>query len=66
MCIRDRKSGIDGLSEDKVEYAAENGLLLMISLISHCDIRSSEGFDTTNAIRTIWRNICLLYTSRCV
>ena len=35
------KSGIDGLSEDKVEYAAENGLLLMISLISHCDIRSS-------------------------
>ena len=33
------KSGIDGLSEDKVEYAAENGLLLMISLISHCDIR---------------------------
>ncbi len=51
------KSGIDGLSEDKVEYAAENGLLLMISLISHCDIRSSEGFDTTNAIRTIWRNM---------
>ena len=51
------KSGIDGLSEDKVEYAAENGLLLMISLISHCDIRSSEGFDTTNAIRTVWRNM---------
>ncbi len=40
-----------------VEYAAENGLLLMISLISHCDIRSSEGFDTTNAIRTVWRNM---------
>ncbi len=51
------KSGIDGLSEDKVEYAAENGLLLMISLISHCDIRSSEGFDTTNAICTVWRNM---------
>ena len=51
------KSGIDGLSEDKVEYAAENGLLLMISLISHCDIRSSEVFDTTNAIRTVWRNM---------
>lgn len=51
------KSGVDGLSEDKVEYAAENGLLLMISLISHCDIRSSEGFDTTNAIRTVWRNM---------
>ena len=51
------KSGIDGLSEDKVEYAAENGLLLMISLISHCDIRSSEGFDTTNAICTVWRKM---------
>lgn len=51
------KSGIDGLSEDNVEYAAENGLLLMISLISHCDIRSSEGFDTTNAICTVWRNM---------
>ena len=51
------KSGIDGLSEDKVEYAAENGLLLMISLISHCDLRPSEGFDTTNAIRTVWRNM---------
>ncbi len=51
------KSGISGISDDKVECAAKNGLLLMISLIAHCDIRATDGFDEAKTIRVVWQNM---------